>query len=580
MSNNDADPQVGLSKELDARAASEAQLRAFTHVLPDLALVIDGDGRCVDILNPDSQLLYQEADQLKGRLLHEAFPKLNADFYLAIIHKAIKTADSQVLEYSLELPAGHRWFEARVAPIPAETGSGSLVVWLARDVTERKQAEVAVKDSQYHFENLDRISRAISQASGVDEMLFSVVQEILAIFKVDRAWFAYPCDPSSPTWSVPVEATVPEHPGLFALKTEMPRSDVISRVFTLALDCPGPFVFVSTNKKEVLENGVVKQVTDYPSSAYESVEIDEFAVINEQFGIKSQISIAMRPKHGKPWLLGMHQCAYYRHWSDNEAKLFHEIAERITDCLTNFVLFRQLKEDVAERKRSEGRAQELLEQNRALTQRLFSVQEEERRHLSRELHDEFGQLLTAINLHAQVVGRQCGGQSSALRESARIVAEGAAQVIQDIRNMVRQLRPYALDELGLKTSLTELVAQIRSQYPALTVELDIQGRLDDLGEVANITIYRLIQEGITNVVRHAEANRLNISMSHMPGSNHAQGSVELLLQDDGVGLNGEEAGMGLMGMRERVLALGGEFCLEGGDDGGVKIKALIPVVAG
>jgi PAS domain S-box-containing protein len=580
MSDKGAGLKAGSMDEVEALVAIEPRLRAFIQVLPDLALILDQDGRYVEILNPGNPLLYKQDAGLRGKLLHEVFPSSLADAYLAVIHKAIETGAPQEFEYSLEVMAGPCWFDALVAPIPVEPGSKPMVVWLARDITERKRAEGALKDSQYYFENLDRISRAISQACDIDDMLFRVVQEILTIFQADRTWFVYPCDPDSPTWSVPVEATVPEYPGLYALKTEMPRSDVISRVFNLALDCPEPFIFVSTRKKEILEDGIIRPAPDCPLSSYESVELDEFAVINDQFGIKSQMAIAMRPKVGKPWLLGMHQCAYHRHWSDNEARLFHEIAERITDCLTNFVLFRQLEEDIAVRRRSEVRAQELLERNRALTQRLFSVQEEERRHLSRELHDEFGQLLTAINLHAQAVGRQCGDQSPGLRESARVVAEGSAQIIRDIRNMVRQLRPHALDELGLAMSLNELVLQIRSQCPELSITLDLQGELNGLGEVLNITLYRLIQEGITNVIKHAKANSMRISLHHRRTEKAGEGVVELLMQDDGVGveLDGEVIGMGLMGMRERVLALGGSFHLGGEERGGVKIKASIPVM--
>jgi signal transduction histidine kinase len=496
-----------------------------------------------------------------------------------VIHEAIKTGEPQVLEYLLELPAGICWFEARVASIPSEVGAKPMVVWLARDITERKRAEEAIKESQYYFENLDRISRAISQATDIDDMLFHVVQEILTIFRVDRAWFVYPCDPSSPTWSVPVEATVPEYPGLFALKTEMPGDDSTARAFELALDSDEPLVFVSTAIMEELESGALDMLAAGPSSAYKVVEFEELSDTLTKFNIKSQIAIALQPKVGRPWMLGVHQCAYFRRWSDTEVKLFREIAERVTDCLTNFVLFRQLEEDVVERKRSEEHAQRLLEQNRALTQRLFSIQEEERRHLSRELHDEFGQLLTAINLHAQAISRQCDGQAEGVRESAQVVAEGAAQVIQDIRNMIRQLRPHALDTLGLTASLEELVTQIRFQNPELNIELDLQGECAGLEETVNITLYRVVQEGITNVIKHAKADTMAISMRCRPGAKGCAKSVELLMQDNGVGVDLDDrmSGMGLMGMRERILAVGGEFYINSVDAGGVSIKVLIPL---
>jgi len=579
MNKHDSGSESRPTRDQDELTISESRLRAFAQVLPDLALVLDEDGRYVEVLNPENQLLYKEAKDLKGMRLHELFPKAQADSYLSIIRKALKTAEPQIFEYPLQVMKGRCWFEARVAPIPVREGERSLVLWLARDITERKESEEEITDSQYYFENLDRISKAISRARDIDELLFRVVQEILEIFQVDRAWFVYPCDPNSPTWSVPVEATVPEYPGLFALKTEMPGDDSTSRAFELALDSAEPLVFVSTAIMEELESGALEMLADGQASAFNVVEFEELSKTLSQFNIKSQIAISLQPKVGKPWMLGVHQCAYFRRWSDIEIKLFREIAERVTDCLTNFVLFRQLEEDVVERKRSEEQAQALLEQNRALTQRLFSIQEEERRHLSRELHDEFGQLLTAINLHAQAISRQCDGQTAGVRESARVVADGAAQVIQDIRNMIRQLRPHTLDTLGLAVSLEELVMQIRSQNPELNIELELQGEFDGFGEMINITLYRVIQEGITNVIKHAKANTMAINMLCHPRSNGSGGSVELLMQDDGVGVDfdGRMSGMGLMGMRERILAVGGQFHINAVDTGGVRIGVSIPL---
>lgn len=788
MSEKGTESANGLTVEPDALSASESRLRAFTQVLPDLALVLDEDGRFIEVLNPGSPLLYKDVQELQGKLLHDVFPRFLADSYLAVIRKATESEVVQVFEYSLEVMAGLRSFEARVAPIPPEAGGKPLVLWLARDITERKEAEHAVRESQYYFKNLDRISKAISQAADMDDMLFHVVQEILDIFQVDRAWFAYPCDPNSSTWSIPVEVTVPEYPGMFALKTEMPGDDTTSRAFELALENPEPLVFVSTAIMRELEGGALEMLADGQASAFKVVDFEELSETLSRFNIKSQIAIALRPKVGKPWLLGVHQCGYFRRWSDNEVKLFREIAERvtdcltnfvlfhqleedvvkreriaqalkssqhyfqslnqislaisrgsniedmlryvaeeilaifqvdrawflnpcdpqapswrvpveatvpefpgvfagdmempwdetsalvfkmaldtrdplvfvnasdadahsraalasgesgafkvielkevadtlkqfdikseivialrpkagepwlmgvhqcayfrrwsdseitlfrdiaerITDCLTNFVLFKQLQEDIEQRKRSEERAQGLLEENRALTQRLFSIQEDERRRLSRELHDEFGQLLTAINLHAQAISRQCSDQSPGVRESARIVAEGASQVIHDIRNMVRELRPYAMDDLGLVASLQELVSQIKAHCIDLNIELNVQGEFSGLGEEISITLYRVIQEAMTNVIKHAEAKEMYIALLSTPASASDSGCIELVMEDDGIGvdLNEKVQGMGLMGMRERVLAVGGEFDIANKEAGGVRIRVSIPI---
>ena len=209
---------------------------------------------------------------------------------------------------------------------------------------------------------------------------------------------------------------------------------------------------------------------------------------------------------------------------------------------------------------------------------MFNTQEEERRHISRELHDEFGQLLTAINIHAQFIYRQHDTTNAKARESARIVAEGTAEIIQNIHNMISQLRPSSLDDLGLKVTLQELIRQTQQQHPELNIEIDLHGNLDDLGENINITLYRVVQEAITNVIKHAKARYISIELFEILDSEVSR-SAQLTIQDDGVGIDVNEVtqGMGLTGMRERILATGGEIYFDSSESGGVLINALIPI---
>ncbi|MDH3604935.1 MAG: PAS domain S-box protein, partial [Candidatus Tectomicrobia bacterium] len=120
---------------------SEARLRAFANALPDLAFVLDQHGRYLEVLTAQDNLLYREAEQVKGRLLHEVLPQRDADRFLAMIHRTLHTDTPQVLEYSLDVPAGHRWFEGRTSAMRGVSDTSKLVVYVARDITERKRAE-------------------------------------------------------------------------------------------------------------------------------------------------------------------------------------------------------------------------------------------------------------------------------------------------------------------------------------------------------------------------------------------------------------------------------------------------------
>lgn len=120
---------------------SRERLRAFADALPDLAFILDEDGRYIDIITDRHHLLYQEASQLTGQLMRDVLPTDIAAGALAVVHKTLETQQSQVMEYEMTVPAGQLWFEGRTAPMQTTADGKRLVVWVARDVTERKRAE-------------------------------------------------------------------------------------------------------------------------------------------------------------------------------------------------------------------------------------------------------------------------------------------------------------------------------------------------------------------------------------------------------------------------------------------------------
>ena len=230
--------------------------------------------------------------------------------------------------------------------------------------------------------------------------------------------------------------------------------------------------------------------------------------------------------------------------------------------------------DITERKRALETEREL-EQNRRLTQLIQTRLEEERRSIARELHDELGQCVTAIKTIGTAIANRTQTASPEIHRSARTIVEVATHIYDVVHGIIRQLRPSALDNLGLQEALEDMVNTWRERHPEIVCELKLTGDLTNLGEAINITAFRLVQECLTNVLRHADATHAEIEIRRDGGM------IELSVTDDGKGLaeasESETARFGLMGLRERVQALNGEFRLESRSGEGLRVTAVIPV---
>jgi len=234
--------------------------------------------------------------------------------------------------------------------------------------------------------------------------------------------------------------------------------------------------------------------------------------------------------------------------------------------------------DNTERKRAQQAAREL-EENRRLTQIIQARVEEERRSLARELHDELGQYVTAIKtIGASIANR--AESTPEVRSSARTIVSVAALIYGAMHGIISRLRPSALDNLGLSETLHDSIAAWRLRHPELKFQLEVSGSLDNLGETITITVYRIVQECLTNVVRHARAGNVKIAITRRPAEKGAGDVLQLEICDDGKGTPAEatsEGHFGLLGMRERVQALNGSFRIDSAPDMGFRVTASLPL---
>ncbi|HLY55178.1 MAG TPA: histidine kinase [Stellaceae bacterium] len=222
-----------------------------------------------------------------------------------------------------------------------------------------------------------------------------------------------------------------------------------------------------------------------------------------------------------------------------------------------------------------------LDERSELTRRLVALQDDERRHLARELHDEFGQCLAAIRALAASAGQTASQACPAVLAECQSIERTAGHMAETLRGALFRLRPPDVDELGLAASLEGLVAGWNGRSRGRTrFEIELHGSFGTLPAAFGANLYRIAQEAMTNAAKHADATRVGLRLAmHERGG---AGEVELIVQDDGKAGEPNSAvrpGMGVLGMRERVASLGGRLSFAPAEMGSV-LRVVIPVAGG
>jgi two-component system, NarL family, sensor histidine kinase UhpB len=239
--------------------------------------------------------------------------------------------------------------------------------------------------------------------------------------------------------------------------------------------------------------------------------------------------------------------------------------------------FNRTADAVEDKVRAESDAREArsrLEERRELAALIEQSLEEERRLIAHELHDEFGQSVTAIRSLAMAIAARSTEVPTG--EAARLISDEAARLYDAMHGLIPRLAPLSLDSVGLAAALESLVRDWQRRHPTPVLSLS-QQLTDDLGASVTLAAYRVVQEGLVNALRHARAGHVMIEVSS------AQGLMKVAVTDDGVGLPGGEwarpGHFGLRGLAERVEHLGGNLTVRNVEPHGVCLSAQIPLGA-
>lgn len=312
---------VGLTYDLTERKKSEQQLALLSFALNQVHEIVNlvDENAHFDYVNEESfRVLGYTEKEFSGMTPVDLMPGWTRErweqHWKTIREQGRVTNDANLLRKDggmLPVEMSANYFEFY--------GKGYNLT-LARDITERKQAEQERLINLKFFESMDRVNQAILNADDLDKLMGDVLDIVLYSLDCDRSYLMYPCDPDETIWSVPIERCKPEYSGAFRAGLETEMTADVAHALSAILDTEDPVKFGPQMDHPVPES---------------------FA---QQYGLMSLMSIAIYPKFYKPWQLGVHQCAYARIWTEDEEKLLKEIGRRLSDGMTNLLTHKYLQE--------------------------------------------------------------------------------------------------------------------------------------------------------------------------------------------------------------------------------------------
>lgn len=388
-----------------------------------------------------------------------------------------------------------------------------------------------------YFENTAIIDQTIRGTTDLEEMLDSLMGVLRTIFRCDQAWLLYPCDPQAPSWRVPFRSVSDDFPIHFGPEQDIPSTPDLAENCRLALE-----------SEEPLPLGLSNEIKDIPAEARASMA-------------KSALIIALHPKVGRPWLMGLHHCSSERVWTLEEKTMYQDISGRITDALSTTLFYRNLEENEA--------------RLRHLSAQLFRTQEEERKRVAGEIHDELGQAALTIRVAVEnALYLMSDGPKPVIR-SLESASNLSKDIVDKMRRMQRSLYPPTLRDFGVITALSGFLDDFSNIYP-MEVHRVFRIQEEEIPVRLRVTVFRLAQEALYNAGKHSQADTITLVLDG------TESSLSLEIVDDGVGFEPDEVlkypdnrlGLGLTSMRERAEVSGGVMEIESASGSGTTIRCV------
>ena len=441
-------------------------------------------------------------------------------------------------EFRVVPPGGPlRHLRAIVHPVFAAGGELAEFVGTVVDVTERRRAEEEHRAQLWFLESMDAVDRVIQGTSDLEQMMDDVLDVVLATFRCDRAWLVYPYDPAVDSHQVRIERTRPEYVGASGTGVAVPDELETARLSHAVLGSSGPVRFDPESDRPLPPR------------------------LAERFGIKSMIVVAVYPKVDTPYVFGLHQCSHPRVWTPREERLFHEIGRRLADALNTLLMLRNLRE--SQHKLEASRAE--LAASRA---RIVTAADQTRRRIERDLHDGVQQRLVSLTLAQRGAEAMVPPELPELQAQLSRVADGLAGALEELQEISRGIHPAILARGGLAAAL-----KVLARRSAVPVELEVRAGTR-LPEPVEVAAYYIVSEALTNTAKHAHASAVQVAVEARDGV------LALSIRDDGRGGADPARGSGLIGLTDRVDALGGTIEVASPVGAGTTLLIRLPIEEG
>ncbi|MGX7006111.1 PAS domain-containing sensor histidine kinase [Caballeronia sp. KNU42] len=605
---------LALARDVTERKAAQQRLyvseqafRAIVEHSPDYIARHDLEYRRVYANPALLKLIGHPAGDVLGTTPAELSALVDVREYMAALQRAVETGTEVTKEVRLRNAEGRiRWAHMRIVPEFAPEGKVASVLAISRDMDELKRSEQLFRTLTENFPDFiarfDRDGRylyvnpAVTRAYGLpQEALVGKRPSELPTIDADqterieqsiqRAFLEGRPNESETRWQTAVQDIrmlevrhVPEMDAggsvvsvlsigrdITRLRaTELALRDSEGAFRTLAENAPDAIVRYDRNCRRTYVNPEFVRVT---GATVEKLLGEPTDVLGAADEVNRRVGLQLK-EIMESGVAAKFEVSWTRH---GKAKCWyaHAVPEYNADGVVQSVL--TIWRDITERKETEQRLRESYELLRELTSRRETAREEERKRIAREMHDELGQHLTALRMGVSTLRLRFGHDTPDLGEYVQKILLLSDKTMQVLRNVVTSLRPAALDA-GIAAALEWLAAEF-SQKGQTTCRLSVQEEGPELAEERAIAIFRIVQEALTNITRHADAHEVFITLEQ------TRDDCLLEVRDDGRGFDPvavPRKSFGLVGMKERVLMLGGALDVASSPGHGTSIKVRVP----